>query len=113
MAQVPRLPSRDLLHFEDSPGLKDSSSRAPSISGWNRGMFRRIDDVVFRRARLESSHSPSQIGRQITNNARCHADFGNSSLNARLKIFPTFVFGRSFLKYTRFGTLYPVSALRQ
>ena len=38
---------------------------------------------------------------------------GNSSLNALLKIFPTFVLGRSFRKYTCFGTLYPVSAFLQ
>lgn len=38
---------------------------------------------------------------------------GNSSLNALLNIFPTFVFGRSVLKYTCFGTLYPVSDFLQ
>ena len=44
---------------------------------------------------------------------RVKKDIEGNDLNARLKIFPTFVFGKSFLKYTCFGTLYPVNPLRQ
>jgi hypothetical protein len=48
---------------------------------------------------------PGLVGARIAGVVGSCQGFASSSLSVFLKILPTFDFGRSFLKYTCFGTL--------